>query len=1206
MKRLYFDVCLQVILLLALAIEGCGSSTSPDTDAGSDGLVDAAQDAGSDAGRDAGMDAGRDAGGDNGTPPEVEISTQAVLLPAEVAVERDGEGTLTLTGDVVPDLEPGQVLVGTSGGGVLVRVRAVHSEGGQTVIETEPAALTDVIKRGRMELQQNFRLEDATLEIPPPGPGRDIGFENGALVLSGLTFEIEDVATVTLTKGSFKFDPGFDFNLDISDWQVQKFRCVASGRIELEVDAELEAKAITDLLEKDITVAKLTFPEPAGVFMIGWVPVVYEFFIEIKVGAAVSIGELGTVTAGYEMLAGAEVGADYQRERSPSWDAIGNFEFGFTPHAPQMDLHPLSVQVYAKPEVGIKFYKVVGPSISYKDYFELVGDYRHEEIGVELRKGAAVDLNFSFEIVDPISFEYAIPILDTSKVMLARLAFHANPASLGEQSHTPQGVVPGFYLWDDPVTVTGTPVAGCEVAGFTIEHLCDDGSRSHKGTMLEDEPIDASKVITVHFVPEGQGDHWSGEGDNLPQPSLEVTTEVFPPEAGEIVLYPALDLYPRDINLLVEAVPNPNFTFHHWEEDADGTDATTEVLVNGNQHLRAVFASVVPRELEVPGEYPTIQAALDAATYNDHVVLGAGTFQGEGNRDLDFHGRNVSLLGAGQASTTIDLSDPSGEHRLADLEDVTGLGVFDLTVSGAAGPGGLAALRLQRVPGFRLENVAFEHCGLPAFEAIESPGVVITGCRFADCQADYGVVDVTWARVENCVFENNTGIPLDISGRSCTGGVCTVRESEVRGCTFEHNDGGERQGGIKSEQVLIIDSVFTANQGCNVVELRDGRMEGCRLEDNPTGAVRVFGGAKFVECEFIGNSNDGRGGAAIDAADVQEEISVRGCTFLGNTTTGYGGALYGRNLAVLDSVFTGNSAEDGGGAIHCNDGSSISDCSFDDNQARVRGGAIDASETSIVRCQITNNRLTGELGQMEVRTGAGVRLTRGALIHSLLRGNQADTGRAGGADVADCWVADNVIDDNHVLDDGIEAGGLLATGETVVVSTSITANSIRAQSMGSSWDGGGGAWLRGVVVMRDCLVENNTAHNGKGGGLVVVQDAEARSCRILSNQADHDGGGVWIQEATLVGCDVVGNSGGHNGGGVVALFDARVASCQILSNDAAQDGGGVWLQEAELLDCEVANNTCEGRGGGVYCRGQSELPGCDMHDNVPDDTAECF
>lgn len=47
--------------------------------------------------------------------------------------------------------------------------------------------------------------------------------------------------------------------------------------------------------------------------------------------------------------------------------------------------------------------------------------------------------------------------------------------------------------------------------------------------------------------------------------------------------------------------------------------------------------------LNVPEEYPTIQAAIDAAFDGDEIIVSNGTYRGSGNRDLDFKGKAITV-----------------------------------------------------------------------------------------------------------------------------------------------------------------------------------------------------------------------------------------------------------------------------------------------------------------------------------------------------------------------------------------------------------------------------------------------------------------------------------------------------------------------------------------------------------------------------------
>ncbi|UCC79024.1 MAG: hypothetical protein JSW64_12200 [Candidatus Zixiibacteriota bacterium] len=47
--------------------------------------------------------------------------------------------------------------------------------------------------------------------------------------------------------------------------------------------------------------------------------------------------------------------------------------------------------------------------------------------------------------------------------------------------------------------------------------------------------------------------------------------------------------------------------------------------------------------IHVPGDYPTIQAAVDAAMYGDEVVLADGVFSGQGNFNIDMLGKTITV-----------------------------------------------------------------------------------------------------------------------------------------------------------------------------------------------------------------------------------------------------------------------------------------------------------------------------------------------------------------------------------------------------------------------------------------------------------------------------------------------------------------------------------------------------------------------------------
>jgi hypothetical protein len=301
--------------------------------------------------------------------------------------------------------------------------------------------------------------------------------------------------------------------------------------------------------------------------------------------------------------------------------------------------------------------------------------------------------------------------------------------------------------------------------------------------------------------------------------------------------------------------------------------------------------------IHVPGDHPTIQAGIDAASPGDTVLVASGVYIGVGNRDIDFGGKDLALMSeSGSGGTVIDCEGSDTDpHRAFCFNGAT------------------AATAVIR--GFTMRNGYADDKGGGIY--CLDTALSLADCVVTDCEANTvwnGVVDSSGGgmyctdcalTVEDCAFiQDACGWPD--ADRGGGGGACCANCSGVfRGCTFNGNRAPACGGGLYSDETSSL-------------TFRSCVFSGNRAGDGLYGWGGGFSGwGVFENVIFSGNRADGYGGGG----GVCGGGTFRNVAFTGNAARrGPGGLAGWGDLEVTDCTFTGNGADYGPGAIACSGG----------------------------------------------------------------------------------------------------------------------------------------------------------------------------------------------------------------------------------------------------------------------------------------------
>jgi hypothetical protein len=162
-------------------------------------------------------------------------------------------------------------------------------------------------------------------------------------------------------------------------------------------------------------------------------------------------------------------------------------------------------------------------------------------------------------------------VMDRDRVITARfeigVTLDVATSGLGAVEVEPNQAV---YAAGAEVTLTPIPAEGQKFAGWSGGAT---GSDSPLVLTIEDDTS-----ITARFVAEG-------DGSGGPADTFSLTVEV----SGSGEVSPSGGDYPAGADVLLVATPGLGARFVSWEGDATGTEMTTELIMDADRHVQAIF-----------------------------------------------------------------------------------------------------------------------------------------------------------------------------------------------------------------------------------------------------------------------------------------------------------------------------------------------------------------------------------------------------------------------------------------------------------------------------------------------------------------------------------------------------------------------------------------------------------------------------------------
>ncbi len=576
------------------------------------------------------------------------------------------------------------------------------------------------------------------------------------------------------------------------------------------------------------------------------------------------------------------------------------------------------------------------------------------------------------------------------------------------------------------------------------------------------------------------------------------------------------------------------------------------------------------------GDYPTIQAAIDASLAGSTVLLADGTFTGVGNRDLTYRGKAITVRSQSGDPTAciIDCQGIVGEERRGFIFNQN------------EGPASI----LENVT---IRNARAWHAAGLFCENGASP--TITGCIFEHNTAEsrgggLSAHNGSAPTITACTFRHNTAL-TDGAALRCYAGAPTVTD-----CVFYSNSSGRYGGAVylnnnsapSFQGCLLYDNTAASDGGGLYGDSSQPTLTACTLSGNDgpgaSGIMAAAGSAVTVHSSIIAF---GLSGAAVACGGGGAGVTLSCSDVYGNAGGDWVGCIAGQetsngNLAV-DPLFCDAAA----GNLTL---SGASPCAAANNPGCGQIGALDVGceRTFLVRPDGMGDFPTIQAAIDECLAGDTVLLADGTFTgvgnRDLTYRGKAITVRSQSGDPTAC-----IIDCQGIV--GEERRGFIFNqneGPASILENVTIRNARAWHAAGLFCENGASPTITG------CIFEHNTAES-RGGGLSAHNGSAPTitACTFRHNTALTDGAALrcYAGAPTVTDCVFYSNSSGRYGGAVYLNNNSAPSfqGCLLYDNTAASDGGGLYGDSSQptLTACTLSGNDGPGASGIMAAAGSA-------------------